>query len=156
MVEQRVDQRPVEIARGGMDDQPGGLVDDDQMLVLERDDERDILRLVVRRRGSGTATANTLARRGLLGRIADQRRRPSVTAPDAISTFSRSRDSVGTASASARSSRQPAAASATRASMMETPRSMRGATRWEAAARFSRRGDAACARPLDARPKGST
>ena len=34
MVEQRVDQRAVEIARRRMHDQPGRLVDDDQMLVL--------------------------------------------------------------------------------------------------------------------------
>ena len=34
------------------------------------------------------------------------------TAPDEISAFKRSRDSVGTASASARSSRQPCAVSA--------------------------------------------
>ena len=45
MVEQRVDQRPVAIAGGGMDDQAGGLVDDQQMLVLEDDRQRDVLRL---------------------------------------------------------------------------------------------------------------
>ena len=55
MVEQGVDQRPVAIARGRVDDQPGGLVDDQQMLVLEDDAERDVLRLVVRRLGPGTA-----------------------------------------------------------------------------------------------------
>ena len=37
MVEQGVDQRAVEIARGRVDDQPGRLVDDQQMLVLEHD-----------------------------------------------------------------------------------------------------------------------
>ena len=50
MVEQRVDQGPVAIARGRMDDQSGRLVDDQQMLVLEDDRQRDVLRLVVRRR----------------------------------------------------------------------------------------------------------
>ena len=34
VVEQRVDQRAVVVASGGMDHQPGGLVDDDQMFVL--------------------------------------------------------------------------------------------------------------------------
>jgi len=50
--------------------------------------------------------------------------RPSgpVTWPVEISAFNRSRDMVGTASASARSSRQPLAVSATRASIVETPR----------------------------------
>ena len=50
MVQQRVDERPVEIARRGMDDEPGGLVDDEEMLVLEHDRERNVLRLVVRGR----------------------------------------------------------------------------------------------------------
>ncbi len=34
MVDQRVDQRAGPIARAGMDDQPGRLVDDDQLWVL--------------------------------------------------------------------------------------------------------------------------
>lgn len=34
MMKQRVDQRPVKIARSGMNDQSGLLVDDDQMFVL--------------------------------------------------------------------------------------------------------------------------
>ena len=55
MVEQRVDQGAVEIARGGMDDHAGGLVDDDQMIVLEDDVERDVLRRVVQRGGGGDA-----------------------------------------------------------------------------------------------------
>ncbi len=42
-MEQRVDQRSVEIARGGMDDEAGRLIDDDQVLVLVGDDQRDVL-----------------------------------------------------------------------------------------------------------------
>ena len=45
MVEQRVDQRAVGMAGGGMDDEAGRLVDDDQMLVLVDDVERDVLAL---------------------------------------------------------------------------------------------------------------
>ena len=76
MVEQRVDQRAVEIARGGMDDQPGGLVDHDQMLVLEHDDERDILRFVVRGRRVGHRDREQRRPpRALLRRIAQRARR---------------------------------------------------------------------------------
>src|SRR3546814_12552329 len=56
MVEQRVDERAVEIARGGVDDHAGGLVDDDQMLILPGDDQIQVLRGVMRRGGDGEAT----------------------------------------------------------------------------------------------------
>ena len=45
MGDQRVDQRAVGIARRRMDDEPGRLVDDDEVLVLVDDVERDILAL---------------------------------------------------------------------------------------------------------------
>ena len=48
---------PSKLPAAGMDDQPGGLVDDQQMLVLEDDLQRDVLRLVVRRRGLGHCDA---------------------------------------------------------------------------------------------------
>src|SRR3546814_8132227 len=70
MVEQRVDQRAVEITRGGMDDQPRGLVDHDQMLVLEHHVERDRLRLVMRGRRLGHVDRETLARDRLARRTA--------------------------------------------------------------------------------------
>ena len=44
MGDQRVDEGAVGIARGRMDDQAGGLVDDDQMCILETDIERHRLR----------------------------------------------------------------------------------------------------------------
>ena len=44
MVEQSVDQRPFAVAGGGVDDQPGRLVDDEQMVVLEDDGQRNVLR----------------------------------------------------------------------------------------------------------------
>jgi hypothetical protein len=53
MVEQRVDQSPVEISRRRVNDQPGGLVDHEQMFVFEHDPQRDILRLIMRRRRIG-------------------------------------------------------------------------------------------------------
>jgi hypothetical protein len=48
-----------------------------------------------------------------------------LTAPDAINTFNRSRESEGIAAASARSSRQPSESAGTRASMLETPEIIR-------------------------------
>ena len=45
MVEERVDQRPLPRAGSGMDHQPRGLVDHDQVVVLVDDDERDVLGL---------------------------------------------------------------------------------------------------------------
>ena len=53
MVEQRIDQGAVEIARRRMDDHARRLVDDEQMIVLEDDLERDVLRFVMRRHGLG-------------------------------------------------------------------------------------------------------
>ena len=52
MGDERVDQGAVGVARRRVDDQPGGLVHHDQMLVLIGDRERDGLRLgrLVRRR----------------------------------------------------------------------------------------------------------
>ena len=42
MMEQRVHERPGVVAGGGMDDHPGGLVDDDDVLILVDDRERDV------------------------------------------------------------------------------------------------------------------
>jgi hypothetical protein len=61
MVKQRIDQSPVEIAGGGMDDQPRRLVDDEQVLVLEEDGQRDVLRFVMRRRGLRNREAKRFA-----------------------------------------------------------------------------------------------
>ena len=44
MMEQGVDQRSGPVARGGMNHHAGGLVDDDQMIVLEQDIQRDMPR----------------------------------------------------------------------------------------------------------------
>ncbi len=51
MVDQRVDQRSGPVAGAGMHDEAGRLVDDDQVLVLEDDCERDRLALRHRRLG---------------------------------------------------------------------------------------------------------
>ena len=72
MVEQGVDQRPVAIAGGRMDDQPGRLVDDQQMLVLEDDGERDVLRLVVRRLRLGDRQLERLVALDLGRRVANR------------------------------------------------------------------------------------
>jgi hypothetical protein len=44
VVEQRVDERPLLLARARVDDRPGRLVDDEQVLVLIGDSEVDRLR----------------------------------------------------------------------------------------------------------------
>ena len=72
MVEQSVDQGPVEIPRGGVHDQPCGLVDDQQMLVLEDDLERNFLRRIVRRRRFGHLDAQALAAVDLDCRVANR------------------------------------------------------------------------------------
>ncbi len=69
MGQQRVDQRLVGIARRRMDHHPGGLVQDQQVGVLEQDLQRHVLRL----RGSGFGLGNVddddVARFDLAGRL---------------------------------------------------------------------------------------
>jgi len=43
MMEQRVDERAVGVAGGGMDDEAGGFVEDDEIVVLEEDVKGDVL-----------------------------------------------------------------------------------------------------------------
>src|ERR1700730_8002723 len=59
MSNQRIDQRARPVAGGGMDDEPGGLVDDEELVVLVHDVQRDILRrdFGVRRGRNGEANA---------------------------------------------------------------------------------------------------
>ena len=92
MVEQGVDQSAVEIAGGGMDDHPGRLVDDEQMLVLEDDLERDILRLVMR--GPRLRNGDFIGARPPPSPPDRAPARPAGRAPrrSLISAFSRSRD----------------------------------------------------------------
>ena len=123
MVEQGVDQRAVEIARRRVDDEPGGLVDHDQMLVLVDDGERDVLRLVMRRRRVGMVIAQIAPR---LARAAGSR---ATTPPRSrrrrrSARLIRSRERVGAAAASARSSRHPAASGGITARRIDTPVSM--------------------------------
>ena len=68
--------------------------------------------------GSGTATRSCSSPRTLVAGIADRRAARVSTAPLRIRAFSRSRDRVGTAAASARSSRQPAWAGSRRTSIV--------------------------------------
>src|SRR3546814_17192343 len=73
MVEQCVDERAVEVARGGVDDHAGGFVDDDQMLVLIGDDETQVLRDVMRRGWGGKADRQRRGYRGLRRRVPSHR-----------------------------------------------------------------------------------
>jgi hypothetical protein len=45
VVEKRVDQRPARVARGGMDDDAGGLVEDEEVAILVEDCEGKVLGL---------------------------------------------------------------------------------------------------------------
>jgi hypothetical protein len=109
MVDERVDQRAGRIAGAGMDDQAGGLVDDDQFGVLVQDRERNVFGLRLGGFRLRQFDGDLLApRKPVLG-FANT---PSatVTRPSRISAWTRLRDKSG-ASAAARnwSSRWPAA-----------------------------------------------
>src|ERR1700722_1262376 len=69
MSDQRVDQRASRVARSRMDDEPGRLVDHDQMLVLVNHRELDVLadkgRFLRRRRLEGYARPRREPRRGI-------------------------------------------------------------------------------------------
>lgn len=77
MVEQGIDQSSVGIACSGMDDEPGGLVDHDQVLVLVDDVEWQVLGDGLGRRGFGHINQKWRAgrdlERGLRRRFAGQR-----------------------------------------------------------------------------------
>ena len=51
VMEQRIHQRAALMPGGGVDDHPLGLVDDQQVLILKEDIQRDLLRLRIRLRG---------------------------------------------------------------------------------------------------------
>ena len=109
MMQQGVDQRPVAIARGRMDDQARGLVDDQQMLVLVRRSAGGYpAARYAPEPGSGTARVNALVALDLGRRVANRLAFAGRATPALVSTFSRSREREGIAAASARSSRQPA------------------------------------------------
>ena len=61
VVQERVHQRPLRVARGRVHDHARGLVDHHQVRVLEKDRERDRLRRQVRRHGLGHAALDALA-----------------------------------------------------------------------------------------------
>jgi GNAT superfamily N-acetyltransferase len=71
MVQQRVDHGAIIIAGGGMHDQPGRLVDHQQMIVFMNDGERDILGDRIRWAGFGHVQCERLAALHLGGRIPD-------------------------------------------------------------------------------------
>ncbi len=70
MRQQGVDKGAVRIAGGRMDDKAGGLVDDKQMCILERDRERQSLRLEPRILRIGEGHDETLAAEHPRGGIA--------------------------------------------------------------------------------------
>ena len=78
MVDQRVDQRAGPVAGARMDDQPGRLVDDDQVVVLVENVERDVLALRLGRLRLGQVDSDGFARFQLAAGIVDRPcRRPS-------------------------------------------------------------------------------
>ena len=70
-MEEGVDEGPVAVADGGVDDEARGLVEDEEVLVLEQDGERDLLRdeLRLRRRGRREDDVDLVARRDLRGSL---------------------------------------------------------------------------------------
>ena len=62
MVQQGVEQGAVRVARSGMDDQPGRLVNDDDVGVGVDDGQRDVLRLGVILRFHGNPRTDAVAR----------------------------------------------------------------------------------------------
>ncbi len=72
MVEERVDQCAVVVAGGRMDDEAGGLVDDDQRVVLEQDVERNVLRDGFGRLGRRLHEVEPVAGRDLLRGVGER------------------------------------------------------------------------------------
>ena len=93
MADQRIDQRAVGMARRGMDDEAGGLVDDDEVLVLEHDVERDVLAPRAAASSAPARRARSLAPASSLRAGSRAARRRRVTSPASISALSRVRDS---------------------------------------------------------------
>ena len=72
VVEQGVDHRSIIISGGRMDDHSGGLIDDEQMIILEHDLNRDVLRFIVRNRRRRHGDAERRAFLGLGRRISGE------------------------------------------------------------------------------------
>ena len=71
MGDQRVDQRAALVARGRMHDQPLRLVDDDDVVVLIDNVERDILALRLRRHRFGDVDCDRIAGSDMISGVAD-------------------------------------------------------------------------------------
>ena len=69
MMEQRVDQRPLGVSGGGVDDQARGFVEHQQIVILEHDVERDGLRGGGGGVGFGPADGDALTGAGGVGRF---------------------------------------------------------------------------------------
>ena len=92
MVDQRVDQRAGPVAGAGMDDEAGRLVDDDQVVVLVEDVERDRLALRLGRLRLRQVDRHAVAGRELALRLRRPACRRRCTAPCRISACTRLRD----------------------------------------------------------------
>lgn len=73
VMKQRIDECAIRISGGGMDDHASRLVDDDEMLVLVNDDQIDLLRHRLGRRGLGNGEGKSRFGAHLERRIADRR-----------------------------------------------------------------------------------
>jgi hypothetical protein len=71
MMEQGIDERPIEISCGRMNDEASGLVHDEEMFVLEQNLQRDVLRLVVCRPRFGNSDPKGFLAAYLDGRVPD-------------------------------------------------------------------------------------
>ena len=143
MGDERVDERAARMPRRRMHDEPGRLVDHDEVVVLVDDRERDRLRLRLGRRGRRHDERDARARARLERRIAHNGS-STVTRPSRISACRRLRDRSGKARARTRSSRSGAPSSATTSSRRSPPAGATVASGAEAAAGA---GAASAARP---------
>src|ERR1700722_32950 len=73
MSDQRLNESAFGMARRGMDDEACGLVQDEEMIVLEDDVERDVFAAQSRGLGFGNGDDNVVAGADFAGRIAGDR-----------------------------------------------------------------------------------
>ena len=95
MGDQRVDQRAGLVAGGGMHDQALRLVDDDDVVVLVDDIERDSFPFGLRRGRWRHVDCDRIAGGDMISGVADGGGLRGSTGPARISAFSRDRDSSG-------------------------------------------------------------
>ena len=120
MRDQRIDQRAGLVPGRRMHDESLGLVDDDDVVVLVDDIERDILARGFRIDSRWHIDCDRIAGGDMISGVA-KRGAAIVTLPARINAFSRDRDSSAARTASTRSSRTDPSSPATTTSSFRAP-----------------------------------